>query len=94
MRSTAAVLMLFALSTLAVTTYAAKQKDATTFYWVAVEKESKGGAKDTWLRNCKKQNVAKVSKKFAKEIQMEGTGILEDGRTLNVMCRKQCNYNN
>ncbi len=25
---------------------------------------------------------------------MEGTGILADGRTLNVMCRKQCNYNN
>ena len=46
-------IILLALGALALTSYAAKQKDATTFYWVAVEKND-GLAKDTWLRDCKR----------------------------------------
>ena len=63
-------------------------------YWVAVEPaKPKPNEKMVWLRNCKHQNIKQVGHSFAKKIQMEGTGLLNDGRGYNVDCRKQCNYN-
>ena len=63
-------------------------------YWVAVEPNSpKPDEKMVMLRTCAKKDIKKVGYSFAKKIQMEGTGILNDGRGYNVDCRKQCNYN-
>ena len=86
--------MLIVGATLAMTSFAAPKKDATTMYWVAVEpKKNDPNEKLVWLRTCDRKNIKQVTHKFAKKIQMEGTGILNDGKTLNVDCRKQCNYN-
>lgn len=54
-----------------------------TYYWIAFEREHKG-TKDVPLINCEGEILAPVSDAFAKEISLEGTGVLEDGRVLNL----------
>jgi hypothetical protein len=69
-------------------------KGKMTFYWIAVERDESGsGAKDTWLKTCKGENIKKVTRHFAERIRMEGTGALEDGTLYNVECRSKCQYN-
>ncbi len=54
-----------------------------TYYWIAFEREHKG-AKVAPLIDCQSKVLATVPEAFAKEISLEGTGVLEDGRVLNL----------
>ena len=54
-----------------------------TYYWIAFEREHQG-AKDVPLLDQKGKVLATVSESFAAEISLEGTGVLEDGRVLNL----------
>ena len=54
-----------------------------TYYWIAFEREHKG-AKVEPLIDCKGKVLATVAESFAKEVSLEGTGVLEDGRVINL----------
>lgn len=53
-----------------------------TFYWVALEKDD-GSQKSVPLKNMSGDVIARVSPKFHKDIRLEGTGRLLDGRVIN-----------
>lgn len=62
-----------------------------TYYWMA--KEDKGPTSrevQLYTRRCKP--LAKVSKQFATRLAREGTGQLQDGRTINVSGQCNCDY--
>ncbi len=54
-----------------------------TYYWIAFEREHKG-PKDVPLIDCLGKVLATVTDSFAREVSLEGTGVLEDGRVLNL----------
>ncbi len=62
-----------------------------TYYWMARESS---GAKDPavqlFTRRCKP--LAKVSRAFAHRLALEGTGMLRDGRTINVSGECRCDF--
>jgi len=57
-----------------------------TYYWIAFEREHRG-TKDVPLIGCDGRTLATVADSFAREISLEGTGVLEDGRVLNLQER-------
>ncbi|MFH1530320.1 MAG: hypothetical protein ABIK09_06240 [Pseudomonadota bacterium] len=54
-----------------------------TYYWIAFERNHKG-PKDVPLIDCQGKVLATVAASFSKEVSLEGTGVLEDGRVLNL----------
>lgn len=67
-----------------------------TYYWITSEEnwaQRAGNAKrDTWIftRTC--EPLAQVSRSFAARLALEGTGLLADGRMLNVARPCECDY--
>lgn len=61
-----------------------------TYYWMA--QEGKAGARNTTLYSPRCKPIAKVSRKYARRLSMEGTGLLRDGRTVNVARSCGCGY--
>jgi 3D (Asp-Asp-Asp) domain-containing protein len=57
-----------------------------TFYWVALE-NSDGAAKKNSLKDVSGNTLAIVADKFLKDLRMEGTGRLQDGRIINFHAR-------
>jgi 3D (Asp-Asp-Asp) domain-containing protein len=53
-----------------------------TFYWVALERDD-GAPRNRELKDMAGNVLAHVSERFFREIRMEGTGRLLDGRVLN-----------
>ncbi|RUP49449.1 hypothetical protein BC936DRAFT_142489 [Jimgerdemannia flammicorona] len=53
-----------------------QRKSAFTYYWLAQQKDYKGGKVDTWVKSCKGKNIAKVNKKYANALKMEGSGFV------------------
>lgn len=58
----------------------------STFYWVVNEIHYPKG-QSVSIRTLKGDVIAKVHPKFKKDVDMEGTGILRDGRTINYAGR-------
>lgn len=54
-----------------------------TYYWVAAEK-SDDGPRNVALRDRRCKTIARVSRSFARRLRLEGTGKLQDGRTVNI----------
>lgn len=59
-----------------------------SFYWIALEKDD-GQARDQDLYDVDGNRLVSVSAKFLKELKMEGTGRLLDGRLINFKARVQ-----
>lgn len=57
-----------------------------TFYWVALEQDD-GEERTDSLKDMDGNEIVKVSKKFRRSIDLEGTGKLLDGRILNYAGR-------
>jgi len=57
-----------------------KRNIPMTYYWLALQKEYSKGGQQEWLGTCKHKRIARVSKDFANNIRMEGSGIV--GKTL------------
>lgn len=53
-----------------------------TFYWVSMERET-GEAKNTPVIGTRGEELARVSYSYYRDLVLEGTGRLLDGRTLN-----------
>ena len=54
-----------------------------TFYWIVDETSSRyDGKRDTDLRDSRGRVIAKTHANFRKDVVMEGTGWLRDGRTI------------
>jgi 3D (Asp-Asp-Asp) domain-containing protein len=54
-----------------------------TFYWIVDESSSRyDGKRDTELRDARGKVIAKTHARFRKDLVMEGTGWLRDGRTV------------
>lgn len=60
-----------------------------TYYWMAHERDRRG-PRDTriYTTNCK--SIARVSRAFAARLGLEGTGMLRDGRIVNVAGACEC----
>ncbi|MBM4370182.1 MAG: hypothetical protein FJ098_00910 [Deltaproteobacteria bacterium] len=54
-----------------------------TYYWIAFERDHRG-PRTVALIDCEGATLATVADSFAREISLEGTGVLEDGRVLNL----------
>ncbi|CAG7728562.1 unnamed protein product [Allacma fusca] len=54
-----------------------------TMYWVVHESSMKLGS-DTALKTCRGQILANVSHQFALKIRLEGSGVLRNGRIINL----------
>jgi len=54
-----------------------------TFYWLAFEHPALGQARDDELYTRNGQFYGAFSRRFVKELRMEGTGILANGRVVN-----------
>ncbi len=63
---------------------------ALRFYWLAIEERYWGEAHDTEIYTPRGMPLGRFPAKFVRALQMEGSGILEDGRVLNVAGR--CRY--
>eukprot|EP00347_Sterkiella_histriomuscorum_P009284 403341798 len=75
---------LMALSALYATTALANHGDLT-YYWICYEADESGsGGKNTWLKTCDGNNIAKVTRHYAERVRVEGTGKLQDGRVINL----------
>lgn len=60
-----------------------------TYYWMADEKRRKSRRKvRLYNKDCKP--IAKVSSTFAARLELEGTGMLSDGRVVNVAGTCKC----
>lgn len=57
-----------------------------TYYWVATQK--KKGNEPIFDKRCKR--IARVSKSFKRRLNLEGSGLLEDGRTVSTAGGCQC----
>lgn len=54
-----------------------------TFYWIVDESSSRyDGKRDSKLRDAKGKVIAVTHRKFRRDLVMEGTGWLRDGRTI------------
>jgi 3D (Asp-Asp-Asp) domain-containing protein len=60
-----------------------------TYYWVVFQTQFKG-APSVPLYNKKKKVLAVVTDAFARRVSMEGTGILRDGRVVNL--HEKCKF--
>lgn len=60
-----------------------------TFYWMATERRDRRQI-TLYRRSCRP--IARVSRRFASRLVMEGTGALLDGRTVNVAGRCRCGF--
>jgi len=63
-----------------------------TFYWITRESESSGRKTEEILiisAETKDENPINVSKSFKRDLDREGTAILEDGRLINVIDRNE-----
>jgi 3D (Asp-Asp-Asp) domain-containing protein len=64
-----------------------------TYYWIATEGKGKR-TKTLYSKRCKP--IAKVSRRFAKRLRMEGSGQLADGRLITTAggcrCTKSCYF--
>ncbi|KAJ1980181.1 hypothetical protein H4R34_002544 [Dimargaris verticillata] len=54
-----------------------------TYYWTAIPEDNTGGD-EVELKDCEGKTLAKVSKNYAKVIQMEGAGLLPNGQWLGL----------
>jgi 3D (Asp-Asp-Asp) domain-containing protein len=60
-----------------------------TFYWIIDESSSKyKGKRDSVLRDMRGNIIAHTTYRFKRELVMEGTGYLRDGRTIMFEARK------
>jgi len=66
-----------------------KKNAALTYYWVVFESDYPG-PRNVQLKSCSRKNIAVVNARFAKDIQLEGTGILKDGRVVNIGSDDNC----
>ncbi len=62
-----------------------------TFYWVAEEREAPAPPQ-TFVFDSRCLPVASVSLRFLRQLAMEGTGLLTDGRLLNFEGRCVCSW--
>jgi 3D (Asp-Asp-Asp) domain-containing protein len=62
-----------------------------TFYWIAEEREVPARPQ-TYVYDSRCLPVAAVSLKFLRQLAMEGTGLLSDGRLLNFDARCLCSW--
>jgi 3D (Asp-Asp-Asp) domain-containing protein len=75
-----------------------KAKDALgtfklTYYWMASEADTGDDRPaNTTLYSPQCKPIAHVSRKFARHASLEGTGVLRDGRTINVARKCDCGY--
>lgn len=61
------------------------RKAKWTYYWITFESDESGsGEKDTFLSTPDGDKIAKVTRKYAERVKMEGTGKLRDGRVINL----------
>ncbi|RUS21559.1 hypothetical protein BC938DRAFT_475392 [Jimgerdemannia flammicorona] len=60
-----------------------QRRSAFTYYWIASQGDYKGGKADTWVGTCGGKRIAKVNKKFAEALHMEGSGIVS-GKVINL----------
>lgn len=60
-----------------------QKKSAFTYYWIAVQSDYRGGNANTWVGTCGGKRIARVNKKFADNLHMEGSGIVK-GHVLNL----------
>lgn len=61
-----------------------------TFYWLAIQKPSPGETEDTELYTMDGYFFGSFSKQYVRDLKMEGSGILADGRVVNWAGK--CNY--
>jgi len=61
-----------------------------TYYWMEQEESSDKKNTAIYTPSCKR--IARVNRKFARRLAMEGTGRLEDGRTINVARKCTCKF--
>ncbi|GAB4530926.1 MAG: hypothetical protein Tsb0020_47330 [Haliangiales bacterium] len=59
-----------------------------TYYWMAKESTSRRRRAHLYDSSCK--SIAKVSRSFAARVALEGTGMLRDGRVVNVSGACDC----
>jgi 3D (Asp-Asp-Asp) domain-containing protein len=63
-----------------------------TYYWATVERPGERATQTLRDRQCRP--IARVSRRFARRLTMEGTGVLEDGRVINIAgpcrCARRC----
>lgn len=62
-----------------------------TFYWVAHEREARG-TPDAYIYDASCGVLGKTTLAFLRSLALEGTGELEDGRTLNFDARCACGW--
>src|SRR5262249_45940526 len=62
-----------------------------TFYWVADERDTPGRP-ETFVYDSLCLPVASVSLKFLRQLALEGTGLLTDGRLINFEARCLCSW--
>ncbi|KAJ1980772.1 hypothetical protein H4R35_000994 [Dimargaris xerosporica] len=62
-----------------------------TYYWAATPEDDDGGEQVT-LKDCNGKTLAKVSKSYAKVVQMEGAGLLPNGQWLGLNDHDQYEY--
>jgi 3D (Asp-Asp-Asp) domain-containing protein len=61
-----------------------------TFYWVVSQEEDPAEPAVRVLRDAQCQRIARVGKRFAGRLELEGTGVLNDGRILNADGHCRC----
>ncbi|MCG8420930.1 MAG: 3D domain-containing protein [Proteobacteria bacterium] len=61
-----------------------------TYYWIARQQKDIKPEVQLYTSDCKP--LAKVSKKFARQLSREGTGKLRDGRVINVSGSCDCEH--
>ncbi|WP_428261525.1 3D domain-containing protein [Haliangium sp.] len=61
-----------------------------TYYWIA--HESKRSRRVAAIYDTECRRIAKVSASYAERLAMEGTGVLADGRVVNVASPCDCDY--
>lgn len=65
-----------------------------TYYWVSDEgswiKKTKKTRRNRWIYTKTCERLAKVNKLYAKQLSLEGTGLLADGRLINVSGSCKC----
>lgn len=62
-----------------------------TYYWMAHE-NGKHRARNMRIYNAQCKPIAQVSRDFAMRLSLEGTGVLRDGRVINVSGPCACEY--
>jgi len=62
-----------------------------TYYWVAEERDVRVRP-EAWLYDSRCLPIAAVSIPFLRQLAMEGTGLLTDGRLINFEARCSCSW--